>query len=89
MLLNRPGSRERHFFGSEIAGYCKFDKDKLPILWHGLIYRILKSNNSGIKAAVQAQLDTGMPVAKPSTPGFGIIVSLAGLFALYLLIRQE
>jgi predicted CXXCH cytochrome family protein len=64
-------------------------RDNLPILWHGFnLPHFEQVIDSGIKAAQQAQLDTGIPIAKPSTPGFGIIVSLAGIFAIYLLMRR-
>jgi hypothetical protein len=65
-------------------------RDSLPILWHGFnLPHFEEVIGAGIKAARQAQLDTGMPIAKPSIPGFGIIVSLAGISALYLLIRRS
>ncbi|MDO8726363.1 MAG: cytochrome c3 family protein [Candidatus Methanoperedens sp.] len=63
-------------------------RDSLPVLWHGFdLPHFEQVIDSGIKAAQQAQLETGSP-AKPSTPGFNIIVSLAGIFAMYLLIRR-
>ena len=63
-------------------------RDSLPILWHGFdLPHFEQVIDSGIKAAQQAQLDTGIP-AKPSTPGFSIIVSLAGIFSMYLLVRR-
>ncbi len=63
-------------------------RDSLPIQWHGFnLPHFEQVIDSGIKAAQQAQLETGVPIAKPSTPGFGIIVSLAGIFAMFLLMR--
>lgn len=65
-------------------------RDNLPILWHGFnLPHFEEVIDAGIKSARQAQLDTGIPIAKPSTPGFGIIVSLTGLFSLYLLMRRS
>ena len=65
-------------------------RDSLPILWHGFnLPHFEEVIDAGIKSARQAQLDTGMPIAKPSIPGFGIIVSLAGISVLYLLIRRS
>lgn len=65
-------------------------RDNLPVLWHGFnIPHFEQVIDTGIKAAQQAQLDTGIPIAKPTTPGFGIIVSLTGLFVLYLLMRRS
>lgn len=65
-------------------------RDNLPILWHGFNLPYFEEViDAGIKAARQAQLDTGMPIAKPSTPGFGFVLSLAGISALYLLIRRS
>lgn len=64
-------------------------RDSLPILWHGFnLPNFEQVIDSGIKAAQQARLDAGVPIAKPSTPGFGIIVSMVGIFAIYLLIRR-
>lgn len=63
-------------------------RDSLPVLWHS--FDLSNFNNvteRGIKYAQQAQLDTGMPVATPKSPGFGTIVSLAGIIAIYLLRR--
>jgi len=64
-------------------------RDSLPVLWHGFdLPHFEQVIDSGIKAARQAQQDTGVSIAKPSTPGFSIIISLAGLFAMYLLMRR-
>jgi len=65
-------------------------RDSLPILWHGFnLPHFEEVVDAGIKSARQAQLDTGMPIAKPPIPGFGIILSLAGISALYLLMRRS
>jgi len=64
-------------------------RDTLPVLWHGFnLPHFEQVIDNGIKAAQQAQHDTGVPIAKPSTPGFGIIVSLAGIFAIYVMMRR-
>ncbi len=66
-------------------------RDSLPVLWHS--FDLSNFNNvtdSGIKVAQQAQTDAGMPVAaKPSTPGFSVVLSLTGIIALYLLLRRR
>jgi hypothetical protein len=65
-------------------------RDSLPVLWHS--FDLSNFNNvtdSGIKAAQQAQTDAGMPAAKPSTPGFGVVLSLTGIIALYLILRRR
>lgn len=65
-------------------------RDNLPVLWHGFnLPHFEEVIDSGIKAAQQAQLDTGMPITRPKTPGFEIITSLTGLTALYILIRRS
>ncbi|VVB85467.1 Doubled CXXCH motif (Paired_CXXCH_1) [uncultured archaeon] len=65
-------------------------RDSLPVLWHS--FDLSNFNNvtdSGIKATQQAQTDVGMPAAKPSTPGFGVVLSLTGIIALYILLRRR
>jgi PGF-CTERM protein len=65
-------------------------RDSLPVLWHS--FDLSNFNNvtdSGIKAAQQAQTEAGMPAAKPSTPGFGVVLSLTGIIALYLMLRRR
>jgi hypothetical protein len=65
-------------------------RDSLPVLWHS--FDLSNFNNvtdSGIKAAQQAQTDAGMPPAKPSTPGFGAVLSLTGIIALYIILRRR
>jgi len=65
-------------------------RNNLPILWHGFnLPHFEEVIDTGIKSARQAQLETGMTIAKPSIPGFGIIVSLTGISALYLLMRRS
>lgn len=64
-------------------------RDNLPVLWHGFnLPQFEEVIAAGSKAAQKAQQDIGAPAAKPSTPGFGIIASLMGITALYLLIRR-
>lgn len=65
-------------------------RDSLPVLWHS--FDLSNFNNvtdSGIKDAQQAQTEAGMPAAKPSTPGFGVVLSLTGIIALYLILRRR
>lgn len=65
-------------------------QDHLPILWHSFnLPNFENVIDSGIKAAQQAQLDTGLAMAKPKTPGFGMILSLSGVIAIYLLLRRR
>lgn len=65
-------------------------RDNLPILWHGFnLPHFEEVIDSGIKYAQQATLDTGLPLAIPKTPGFGTILSLAGIIAIYLLLRRR
>jgi len=66
-------------------------RDNLPIIWHA--FDLTSFGNvidSGIEAAKNAQEKAGMPVAKtPSTSGFGIIFSLTGFIAIFLLLRRK
>ncbi len=65
-------------------------RDSLPVLWHGFnLPHFEEVIDSGIKSAQQAQLDTGLPLAKPSTPGFGTVLSLTGIIAIFLLLRRR
>jgi len=65
-------------------------RDNLPVLWHAFdLPSFGKVIDSGIEAAQKAQQESGMPVAKPSTPGFGTLLSLAGVIAIYLLLRRK
>ncbi len=65
-------------------------RDNLPVLWHGFnLPHFEEVINAGIRAAQQAQLDAGMAITEPSIPGFDIIASLAGITALYILVRRR
>ncbi len=64
-------------------------QDHLPVLWHGFNLENFENViDSGSKAAQQATLDTGLPGSTPATPGFGVIISLIGVFAVYLQRRK-
>ncbi len=64
-------------------------RDSLPVLWHGFNLPNFESViDTGIKAARQATLDTGIPITKP-TPGFGATLSLAGILLTFLLWRRR
>lgn len=65
-------------------------RDSLPVLWHAFdLPSFGKVIDSGIGAAKKAQQESGMPAPKPSTPGFGTMLSLAGIIAIYLLLRRR
>lgn len=65
-------------------------RDSLPVLWHAFDLPSFENVIAGgIEAAKTAQQEAGMPVSRPSTPGFGTILSLAGLTAIYLLLRRR
>ncbi|MDD5615483.1 MAG: cytochrome c3 family protein [Candidatus Methanoperedens sp.] len=65
-------------------------RDNLPVLWHGFnLPHFEEVIDSGIKAAQQAQLDTGTSITRPKTPGFEIITALTGLTAMYILTRRR
>ncbi len=65
-------------------------RDSLPVLWHAFDLPFFgKVIDSGIEAAKKAQQESGMPVSKPSTPGFGAVLSLTGVVAIYLLLRRR
>jgi hypothetical protein len=65
-------------------------RDSLPVLWHAFdLPSFGKVIDSGIEAAKKAQQESGMPAPKPSTPGFGTMLSLAGIIAIYLLLRRR
>lgn len=65
-------------------------KDNLPVLWHGFnLPHFEEVIDAGIKSAQQSQLEAGVPIAKPSIPGFELFFSLMGITALYLLIRRS
>ncbi len=65
-------------------------RDSLPVLWHAFdlpSFETVIAN--GISAAKKAQEESGMPVAKPSTPGFGAIFAIMGIFTIFLLLRRR
>ena len=65
-------------------------RDNLPILWHSFnLPNFQNVTDNGIMYAKKAQTDSGIPPTKPSTPGFGTILSLTGIIAIYLLIRRR
>lgn len=64
-------------------------RDGLPVLWHAFdLPSFGKVIDGGITAAQKAQQESGMPVPKP-TPGFGMIASITGIVAIYLLLRRK
>jgi hypothetical protein len=64
--------------------------DGLPVLWHSFnLPHFQEVIDNGTKYAQQSQLDTGLPIAKPKAPGFGAILSLTGIIAIYLLLRRK
>ena len=65
-------------------------RDSLPVLWHAFdLPSFEKVIDEGIKAAEKARQETGIPAAKPSTPGFGTIISITGIIAVFLLLRRR
>lgn len=65
-------------------------RDNLPILWHGFnLPHFQNVTDSGIVYARTSQIDAGVPPEEPSTPGFGTILSLAGIISIYLLVRRR
>lgn len=65
-------------------------RDNLPILWHGFnLPHFQNVTDSGIIYARTSQIDSGFPPEEPSTPGFGTILSLAGIISIYLLVRRR
>lgn len=64
-------------------------RDSLPVLWHGFNLPNFESViDTGIRAARQATLDIGMPVTKPSTPGFAAVSLLAVITIIFVLRRR-
>ncbi len=64
-------------------------RDSLPILWHAFDLESFGNViSNGINSSRKAEEESGMPVARPSTPGFGTILSLAGVLIVYLLLRK-
>lgn len=65
-------------------------RDSLPVLWHAFdLPSFEKVIDNGIKAAKKSQQESGIPVATPSAPGFGTIVSFTGIIAIFLLLRRR
>jgi Cytochrome c3/PGF-CTERM motif len=65
-------------------------RDNLPILWHSFnLPNFQNVTENGIMFARKAQTDSGLPQTKPSTPGFGTILSIIGIISIYLLIRRR
>ncbi len=65
-------------------------RDSLPVIWHAFdLPSFEKVIDNGIESAQKAQQESGMPVTKPSTPGFGAISSITGIIAIYLLFRRR
>ncbi|VVB86414.1 Uncharacterised protein [uncultured archaeon] len=65
-------------------------RDRLPVLWHAFdLPSFGNVTSSGIEAARKAQAESGMPATKPSTPGFGVLLSFIGITAIYLLLRRN
>lgn len=64
-------------------------RDNLPILWHAFdLPSFEKVIDSGIDAARKAQQESGMLAPTPSTPGFGALLLLTGIMAIYMLRRR-
>jgi len=69
---------------------AKAIQDNLPILWHSFnLPNFENVTDNGINYARTAQVDSGSPLEKPQTPGFGIISTLIGLILICLLIRRK
>jgi hypothetical protein len=65
-------------------------RDNLPILWHSFnLPNFQNVTDNGIIHARVAQTDSGLKPEKPSTPGFGTILSLTGIISIYLLIHRR
>jgi hypothetical protein len=65
-------------------------RDNLPILWHSFnLPNFQNVTENGVVFARKAQTDAGLPQTKPSTPGFGTILSVIGIISIYLLIRRR
>lgn len=62
--------------------------DNLPVIWHSFdLSSFEKLITDGIESAQKSQKEAGMqqtPDAPPSTPGFGIILSLLGFSIIYV-----
>jgi Cytochrome c3 len=66
-------------------------RDNLPIFWHSFnLPNFQNVTDNGIIHARAAQTDLGLPPqTKPSTPGFGAILSLTGIISIYLLMHRR
>jgi hypothetical protein len=66
-------------------------RDNLPKLWHSFnLPNFQNVTDNGIIHARAAQTDSGVPPpTKPSTPGFGAILSLTGIISIYLLMHRR
>ena len=65
-------------------------RDNLPILWHSFnLPNFQNVTDNGIIHARAAQTDSGLPPTKPSTPGFGVILSLTGIISVSLLMHRR
>lgn len=65
-------------------------QNNLPILWHSFnLPNFQNVTENGIVFARKAQTDAGLPQTKPSTPGFGTILSVIGIISIYLLISRR
>ena len=65
-------------------------RDNLPILWHSFnLPHFQNVTDNGIIYARTAQTDAGLPQEKPSTSGFGTILSLIGIISIYLLMHRR
>lgn len=64
--------------------------NNLPILWHSFnLPHFQNVTDNGILFARTAQVDAGLPPEKTSTPGFGTILSIAGIISIYILFRKK
>ncbi|MGB8215781.1 MAG: PGF-CTERM sorting domain-containing protein [Candidatus Methanoperedens sp.] len=65
-------------------------RDGLPVLWHAFdLTSFGNVTDSGIAAAQKAQQESGAPPVSKPTPGFGMLVSVTGIIAIYLLLRRK
>ena len=65
-------------------------RDNLPILWHSFnLPNFQNVTDNGIMYARTAQTDSGLPANKAFNPGFGTILSLAGIISIYLLMHRR
>jgi hypothetical protein len=65
-------------------------QNHLPILWHSFNLQNFENvTNSGIKAAQQAQLDAGLSLPVSKTSGFGAILSIVVIIAIYGVLHKH